>query len=53
GHFGDKVVPTVVPRNVRLSEAPSFGQPVIIYDPRSPGAIAYRKVAQEVHHGAA
>ena len=53
GHFGDKVVPTVVPRNVRLSEAPSFGQPIIIYDPRSPGAIAYRKVAQEVHHGAA
>lgn len=53
GHFGDKVVRTVVPRNVRLSEAPSFGQPIIIYDPRSPGAVAYREVAKEVHHGAA
>ncbi|MFZ9015435.1 MAG: ParA family protein [Ilumatobacteraceae bacterium] len=52
GHFGDKVVRTVVPRNVRLSEAPSFGQPITIYDPRSPGAVAYREVAKEVHHGA-
>ncbi|MGA1075533.1 MAG: ParA family protein [Ilumatobacteraceae bacterium] len=52
GHFGDKVVRTVVPRNVRLSEAPSFGQPITIYDPRSPGAVAYREVAKEVHPGA-
>lgn len=52
-HFGDKVVKTVVPRNVRLSEAPSHGQPIIIYDPRSLGASAYRDVAQEVHHGSA
>ena len=52
-HFGDKVVRTVVPRNVRLSEAPSFGQPIIIYDPRSRGAVAYREVAKEVHYGPA
>ena len=48
-HFGDKVVDTVVPRSVRLSEAPSFGQPIIIFDPRSRGAIAYRDVAKEIH----
>ena len=52
-HFGDKVVRTVVPRSVRLSEAPSFGQPIITFDPRSRGAIAYRDVAKEVHDGAA
>ena len=52
-HFGPKVVATVVPRNVKLSEAPSYGQPIIIYDPRSPGAVAYRAVAKEVHHGRA
>lgn len=52
-HFGDKVVKAVVPRNVRLSEAPSFGQPIIIYDPRSHGAVAYRDVAEEVHYGSA
>ena len=52
-HFGDKVVRSVVPRNVRLSEAPSFGQPIIIYDPRSRGAVAYRDVAKEVHYGPA
>ncbi|MGI8764150.1 MAG: ParA family protein [Ilumatobacteraceae bacterium] len=50
-HFGEKVVRTVVPRSVRLSEAPSFGQPIIIFDPRSRGALAYRDLAQEVHHG--
>jgi chromosome partitioning protein len=48
-HFGDKVLRTVVPRSVRLSEAPSFGQPITTFDPRSRGAIAYRDVAQEVH----
>jgi chromosome partitioning protein len=52
-HFGDKVVKAVVPRNVRLSEAPSFGQPIITFDPKSRGAIAYRDVAKEVHDGAA
>ena len=51
-HFGDKVLRTVVPRTVRLSEAPSFGQPIIVYDPRSHGAVAYRDVAKEVHDGA-
>ena len=39
---------TVVPRNVRLAEAPSFGQPINIYDPRSSGANAYRELADEV-----
>ena len=52
-HFGDKVLRAVVPRTVRLSEAPSYGQPIITFDPRSRGAIAYRDVAQEVHDGAA
>jgi len=48
-HFGDKVLRTVVPRNVRLSEAPRHGQPITLYDPSSRGAIAYRDIAQEVH----
>ena len=52
-HFGDKVVRSVVPRTVRLSEAPSFGQPIITFDPRSRGAVAYREVAKEVHYGTA
>ena len=52
-HFGEKVVRAVVPRSVRLSEAPSFGQPIITFDPRSRGAIAYRDVAREVHYGPA
>ena len=51
-HFGDKVVRTVVPRTVRLSEAPSFGQPIITFDSASRGAVAYRMVAKEVSiHG--
>ena len=52
-HFGDKVCRTVVPRSVRLSEAPSFGQPIITFDPSSRGATAYRNVAKEVSGGAA
>ncbi|MFT5432094.1 MAG: chromosome partitioning protein [Myxococcota bacterium] len=52
-HFGNTVLRTVVPRTVRLSEAPSFGQPIITFDPRSRGAIAYRDVAKEVHYGKA
>ncbi|MDQ1424678.1 MAG: chromosome partitioning protein [Acidimicrobiaceae bacterium] len=52
GHFGDKVCRTVVPRTVRLSEAPSFGQPIIAFDPTSRGAIAYRELAREVSAGA-
>ena len=51
-HFGDKVCRTVVPRTVRLSEAPSFGQPIITFDPTSRGAIAYRELAKEVSGGA-
>lgn len=46
--FGDKVSTMVVPRNVRLSEAPSHGQPIISYDPKSKGAEAYTKFAAEV-----
>ena len=47
-HFGDQVYRTVVPRNVRLAEAPSFGQPVLQYDRQSRGAIAYLALAGEV-----
>ncbi len=46
--FGERVAQTVVPRNVRLSEAPSFGQPIELYDPKSKGALAYIALAQEV-----
>lgn len=52
-HFGDKVLRSVIPRTVRLSEAPSFGQPINVFDPTSRGAIAYRDAAKEVHDGAA
>ena len=51
-HFGEKVLRAVIPRSVRLSEAPSFGQPITTFDPRSKGAIAYRDAAQEVHNDA-
>jgi chromosome partitioning protein len=47
-HFGDKVYQTVIPRNVRVSEAPSHGKPVMIYDMRCPGAQAYIHLASEV-----
>jgi chromosome partitioning protein len=50
-HFGAKVCRTVVPRTVRLSEAPSFGQPIIQFDPTSRGSIAYRELAREVSDG--
>jgi chromosome partitioning protein len=50
-HFGDKVCRQVVPRTVRLSEAPSYGQPIITFDPSSRGAIAYRELAREVSGG--
>jgi chromosome partitioning protein len=46
--FDDQVFDTVVPRSVRLSEAPSFGQPIIEYDPQGKGAEAYRALAKEV-----
>ena len=51
-HFGDKVCRNVVPRTVRLSEAPSFGQPIIVFDSSSRGSIAYRELAKEVSGGA-
>ena len=47
-HFGDKVYKTVIPRNVRLSEAPSHGKPVLVYDHRSSGAQAYGRLAAEM-----
>ena len=47
-YFQDKVYQTIIPRNVRLSEAPSHGQPIIIYDPRSRGAEVYLELAKEV-----
>jgi chromosome partitioning protein len=50
-HFGDTVCRTIVPRTVRLSEAPSFGQPVIVFDSSSRGALAYRELAKEVSGG--
>ena len=47
-YFEDKVYKTVIPRNVRLSEAPSYGMPITVYDPRSKGAKAYEKFAKEL-----
>ena len=47
-HFGKKVFQTIIPRNVRLAEAPSFGQPIIFYDPSSSGATAYESLSREV-----
>jgi chromosome partitioning protein len=47
-HFGDRVLRTAVPRSVRVSEAPSFGQSVLTYDPASPGALSYLEVAREI-----
>jgi chromosome partitioning protein len=47
-HFGERVLRTAVPRSVRVSEAPSFGQSVLTYDPVSPGALSYVEVAREI-----
>jgi chromosome partitioning protein len=49
-HLGEKVTKTVIPRTVRLSEAPSYGQPITTFDPKSRGAWAYRRLAEEVAH---
>jgi chromosome partitioning protein len=46
-YFGNKVYKTVIPRNVRLAEAPSYGMPIISYDPKSKGALAYEAFAKE------
>ena len=47
-HFGEKVYRTLIPRNVRLAEAPSFGKPILLYDVQSVGAKSYLAVAQEL-----
>lgn len=47
-HFGDKVYSTVIPRNIRLAEAPSYGLPVLMYDGASKGAVAYLELAKEI-----
>ena len=47
-HFGERVLDTVVPRSVRVSEAPSYGQTVLTYDANSPGSLAYREVAKQL-----
>ncbi len=46
-YFGKKVYKTIIPRNIRLAEAPSFGEPICIYDPRCTGAIAYKSLTEE------
>ena len=47
-HFPDKIFATTIPRTVRLAEAPSFGKPVILYDPHSTASVAYRALADEL-----
>ncbi len=47
-HFPEEAFQTIISRNVRLSEAPSYGQAILDYDPTSPGALAYRALAEEV-----
>lgn len=47
-HFHQKVFDTLIPRNIRLAEAPSYGMPICMYDPKSSGAESYRKLAEEV-----
>lgn len=46
--YGEQVLKTVIPRNVRLAEAPSFGKPIMLYDPRSRGAESYAQLAKEI-----
>ena len=48
GHFGDMVFDSVIPRNIRLSEAPSHGLPAILYDPASRGATSHQQLAREI-----
>lgn len=47
-YFGDTVFKTVIPRSVKLSEAPGFGQPITLYAPKSKGGVAYKKLSWEV-----
>ncbi|NIM19327.1 MAG: AAA family ATPase [Candidatus Latescibacteria bacterium] len=51
-YFGDKVYNTIIPRNVKLSESPSFGKPILLYDIQCQGAQSYLKLAREVIHSA-
>lgn len=51
GHFPQQVFKSVIPRSVRLSEAPSYGQPVALYDPQSKGSLAYKALADEIAGG--
>ncbi len=53
GHFGDVVLQSIIPRSVRVSEAPSYGQSVMTYDPGSTGALAYLEAARELAHRSA
>ncbi len=46
-YFGKKLYKTMIPRNVRLAEAPSYGEPIVMYDPKCTGAVAYRNLAEE------
>jgi chromosome partitioning protein len=50
-YFDDRVCKTVIPRSVRLSEAPSYGQPITVFDPLSRGALAYQELAKEISDG--
>jgi chromosome partitioning protein len=47
-HLGSQILTTIIPRNIRLTEAPSYGKPIMLYDLRSPGAIAYLELTKEV-----
>jgi chromosome partitioning protein len=49
-HFGDKLLQTIIPRNIRLAEAPSYGKPALLYDVRSRGAESYIRLAKEIMH---
>jgi chromosome partitioning protein len=48
--FSEKVFKTIIPRSVKLSEAPSFGKPIILYDALSTGAVKYMELAKELIH---
>jgi chromosome partitioning protein len=50
-YFGDKILSTIIPRNIRLGEAPSHGRPILLYDIKSKGAEAYIRLAKEIIHG--
>jgi chromosome partitioning protein len=48
GHLGNQVMHTIIPRNIRITEAPSYGKPIMLYDLRSPGSVAYLELTKEV-----